>query len=133
MTGALIILAVTVVAGIILRLTHREVTAPVDESARTDSDPSPASSGPQEICCGLHEVCEKGLSSRADLYFDDEELDRFAGRAPESYTPEEIEEFREVLYTLPQPEVALWGNALTRRDISLPLPLRDEWIMLVSS
>ncbi len=37
---------------------------------------------------------------------DDEELDRFAGRAADNYTDEEVEEFSEVLYTMQPEEVA---------------------------
>ena len=126
MTGALIILAVTVLAGIILRLTHR----PDDRKDKAD-DRQETSDTEAEVCCGLHAVCEKGLSPDGKaVYFDDEELDRFAGREPDSYTTDEINEFREVLYTLGATEVYAWGSALTQRDIALPLDLRDEWVML---
>ena len=86
-----------------------------------------------EECCGLHAVCEKGLSpAEGPVYFDDEELDRFAGRQPDSYTESEVEEFREVLYTLLPSDIYPWGASLTRRDIALPSSLRDEWLMLVN-
>lgn len=128
MTGALIILGVTVLTGLILYLTHR----PDGDGDRSPapSDTSGATGG--EVCCGQHVVCEKGLSPAATpVYFDDEELDRFAGRLPDSYTEEEIEEFREVLYTLLPSDIYPWGVALTGRDIALPSSLRDEWLMLV--
>ena len=75
-------------------------------------------------------MCEKGLLKPEELYYDDEELDRFSGREPGAYTPEEIEEFREILYSLAPGEVYSWGVALTQRNVPLPEPLRDEWIML---
>ncbi|WP_303027059.1 phospholipase [Duncaniella muris] len=131
MTGALIILAVTVLTGLILYLTHRP------DSASANEGDSPALSGSHdsdgEECCGLHTVCEKGLSpTEGPVYFDDEELDRFAGRQPDSYTESEVEEFREVLYTLLPSDIYPWGASLTRRDIALPSSLRDEWLMLVN-
>ena len=129
MTGALIILAVTILTGLILYLTHK----PGDEaspSAKVDGESS-GSDGGGEQCCGLHAVCEKGLSpTSSPVYYDDEELDRFAGREPDSYDEDEIEEFREVLYTLIPADVYPWGASLTLRGIAHPYQLRDEWLLL---
>lgn len=128
MTGALIILAVTVLTGLILYLTHR----PDGDGGASPAPPDAPGGTGGEVCCGQHVVCEKGLSpADGPVYFDDEELDRFAGRLPDSYTEEEIEEFREVLYTLLPSDIYPWGVALTGRDIALPSSLRDEWLMLV--
>lgn len=133
MTGALIILAVTIATGLILYLNHR-----ISE-ARQQGDPFPAPEQPatdtaaSEECCGLHAVCEKDLPlTDKPVYFDDEELDRFADRQPDSYTDDEVEEFRQVLYTLLPDDVYPWGVSLTRRNIALPLSLRDEWLMMVA-
>lgn len=127
MTGSLIILAVTLLTGLILYLTR----GGGEETAPAATDPETADATQQdEVCCGRHAVCEKGLLRPDELYYDDEELDRFAGREPDSYTTDEINEFREVLYTLGATEVYAWGSALTQRDIALPLDLRDEWVML---
>ncbi|MDE6038008.1 MAG: hypothetical protein K2G05_07070 [Duncaniella sp.] len=127
MTGSLIILAVTLLTGLILYLTRGRG----EETAPAAPDPETADATQQdEVCCGRHAVCEKGLLRPDELYYDDEELDRFAGREPDSYTTDEINEFREVLYTLGATEVYAWGSALTQRDIALPLDLRDEWVML---
>ncbi len=127
MTGALIILAVTVVTGLVLFLTHKGDSPQPDKPIEPEKPETEASS----LCCGRHAVCEKGLlTDAADLYYDDEELDRFAGRPGPDFTPEETEEFRQVLYTLLPSEVAAWGNALTHRNISIPDDLRDEFIML---
>jgi len=125
MTGALIILGVLILTGIILRLTHRP-----DAPAETPA-PEPAEKPESEECCGLHAVCEKkAVSADGPLYFDDEELDRYKGRAGSSYDDDETEEFRQVLYTLLPEDVFAWGAALGRRGIELPDPLRDEWVML---
>ncbi len=90
--------------------------------------------GEDFVCCGQHAVCEKELLMKAAgepiEYFDDEELDRFRGRAPESYSPEEEDEFREVLYTTLTREVTDWLRSLQLRGIELPEGLRDEALML---
>ncbi|MDE5953543.1 MAG: phospholipase, partial [Duncaniella sp.] len=86
----------------------------------------------EEECCGLHAVCEKGLSADGQpVYYDDEELDRFAGRQPDGYSEDEEEEFREVLYTLLPDDIYPWGVSLTQRNVALPTSLRDEWLMMV--
>ena len=129
MTGAFIILGITVLVGLILYLTRGKA----DTSADGSTDPQasqPQDEESPEVCCGRHAVCEKGLLTAEELYYNDEELDRYTGREPESYTEDEIEEVREVLYTLRPDEVYAWGMALTQRNIPLPLPLRDEWIMI---
>ena len=87
-------------------------------------------------CCGQHAVCERDLlraamQQRPD-YFDDEELDRFAGRPSDGYTPEEEDEFREVLYTTLEEEVADWLRSLQLRGIALPDSLRDEALLIVN-
>ncbi len=86
-------------------------------------------------CCGLHLVCEKdSLSPMSDeiLYYDDEELDRFVGRAPDSYTPDEVEEFRDVLMTLRPDDVAGWARSVTQRRLELPPEVKDELLLLVN-
>ncbi len=90
---------------------------------------------PDAECCGQHEVCEKesllSAVSKSVEYYDDEELDRFRGRAPEDYTEEETEEFRDVLYTMREEEVAGWTRSLQLRGIELPEDVRDEVILIV--
>lgn len=99
------------------------------------SDVSEESGEAAEECCGLHLVCEKdSLSPMSDeiIYYDDEELDRFAGRSQDSYTPEEEDEFREVLMTLRPEDVAGWARSITQRRLELPADVRDELLMLVN-
>ena len=94
-----------------------------------------ASTDEKEECCGEHEVCEKGKIKRAlrtDIeYFDDEELDRFRGTAPDEYDDDAIEEFREVLYTMDPREVDDWLKSLELREVALPDALKDEVFMLL--
>ena len=96
---------------------------------------------PQEVnpvdmeCCGAHEVCEKdsllaALSTQIE-YYNDEELDRFRGREGDEYTPEEADEFRDVLYTMRSDEVAGWVRSLQLRMVNLPDEVKDEVFLIV--
>lgn len=153
------ILAVTVVVGFILYMADRmrrknigrlnpneetivtrkgsdnsENSENSDNSDSSDISDSSDSSDSSE-CCGMHIVCEKDtLSPFSDeiIYYDDEELDRFIGREPSSYTPEEEEEFRDVLMTLLPKDVPGWARSITLRRIELPYELRDELLILVN-
>lgn len=91
--------------------------------------------GAETGCCGQHEVCEKdsllAAVSKEIEYYDDEELDRFRGRASDDYTDEEIDEFDEVFTTLRSEEVAGWVRSLQLRGINLPDALKDAVILVV--
>ena len=86
-------------------------------------------------CCGQHEVCEKesllAAVSRGVEYYDDEELDRYIGTPPEAYTAEQEEEFRNVLYTMRDEEVAGWVRSLQLRGIALPEGVKDEVFLII--
>lgn len=158
MIPALIIAAFVAVVGIILyifelrwRRRHPEASASSESASKkedTAKDGLPAGGGDSEEdasvetspseesqeCCGLHLVCEKDSLSpmSAEIeYYDDEELDRFIGRTPDSYTPEEEEEFREVLMTLRPEDVSGWARSITQRHLELPADVRDALLMLV--
>lgn len=144
MEGALIILAALIVVGFILwlldkRHPHGEEKTeekPLEEPSAQEPVQEEA---PQEdhgpVCCGQHLVCEKDSLSpmTADIeYYDDEELDRFIGRNGTDYTPEETEEFQEILMTLRPEDVAGWARSVTQRHLELPPVVRDELLMLVN-
>lgn len=101
---------------------------------RGKEEPAPVPAEVLEECCGRHAVCERdsllAAMSREIEYFDDEELDRLAGRT--DLTPAEVEEIREVLLTLPPDNVAPWARSLQLRGISLPPDLREELLMIVT-
>lgn len=86
-------------------------------------------------CCGQHAVCEKesllAAVSKQIEYYDDEELDRFKGRSSASYSEEETNEFREILYTMKEDEVARWCRSLQLRGIEFPDGLKDELFLIV--
>ena len=88
-----------------------------------------------EECCGQHEGCEKdsllAAVSKGIEYYDDEELDRFRGRSSDNYTDAEVEEFREVMFTCQDDEVAGWCRSLQLRGIELPDELKDELFLII--
>ena len=86
--------------------------------------------GENGVCCGKHSNCEKGYDT-ASLYFDDEELDRFKGMKPEDYTEADIEEFRQVLYTMREDEVENWAHCIETRGIELPSEIREEILLML--
>ena len=93
---------------------------------------------PKEIsegCCVQHETCEKdsllAAVSKKIEYYEDEDLDRFIGTAADAYSENEVEEFREVLYTLQEVEVAGWIRSLLLRGIELPDALKDEAFLIL--
>lgn len=110
-------------------------TSVLTDSSDASGVAETAGSSDDGACCGMHMVCEKtNLSPLTGevVYYDDEELDRFRGREPESYTEEETEEFRDVLMTLLPQDVAGWSRSIQVRGISLPTDVRDELLMIVS-
>ena len=86
-------------------------------------------------CCGQHEICEKesllAAVSKKIEYYDDEELDRIKGRQANEYSDEEIDEFREIMFTMKEEEVAGWSRSLQLRGIELPDELKDELFLIV--
>lgn len=143
MEGALVILAAMVVIGVLLFITdktyfshHHHADNAGEKQGETAPDKKQDKEGESnEICCGQHLVCEKtslAIVSDEIIYYDDEELDRFIGRNPESYSEEETEEFRDVLLTLLPQDVAGWAKSITLRRIELPLEVKDELLMMVS-
>ena len=86
-------------------------------------------------CCGQHQICEKesllAAVSKQIEYYDDEELDRFKGRHSDGYSEEEIEEFRDILYSMQEVDVAGWSRSLQLRGIELPDELKDELFLIV--
>lgn len=129
MIGALIILAVTVATGLLLYIIHRITTNPGEETPINE---------PQrpESCCGQHAVCEKdsllqGISTKIE-YYDDQELDEYRGTDADGYSEEQIEQFRDVLYTLRRDDIAGWARSIQLRGITLPTPIHDELLMLAA-
>ena len=85
-------------------------------------------------CCGQHETCERdsllAAVSKKIEYYDDEELDCFRGVEADAYDEDAVNEFRDVLYTLQEIEVAGWLRSLQLRAINLPDELKDEAFLI---
>lgn len=120
----IVIISVIVLGCIAALAQKREGRAPTPTADATQQDAE---------CCGQHAVCEKesllAAVSRDIEYYNDEELDRFRGR--EHYSEDEVEEFREVLYTMRSDEVAGWVRSLELRLVPLPDELKDEVFLIV--
>lgn len=129
MTGALWILAVTVVTGALLYLIHRLTAKPGDDTA---TQPAPT----EGQCCGQHAICERDslllAVNKETVYFDDEELDQYRGTAADAYDEQQVEQFRDVLYTLRRDDLAPWARSIRQRGITLPEPIHDELLMLIA-
>ena len=126
------LLVLGVVSAIIGYLRNKKLQGML-ERGEIDSIPEPQEL--TEECCGQHETCEKdsllaAVSTGID-YYNDEELDRFKGLEGDAYSEEEVEEFREVLYTLQETEVAGWIRSLQLRNVNLPDALKDEAFLIV--
>lgn len=131
MTPAYIILGALVLVGTILYLTDKK---PQDNAEQTDTPPASQPDTCSTDCCATNEVCPSELLLKAacndNAYYDDEELDQFKDRNADDYSPDEMELFRDVLYTLKPHELLPWRQALKKRGIVLPTPLHDEFLML---
>lgn len=138
MIVALYILLAMIVVGAVLYIFHRRDIAAGPASEPGEDSPAETSDAGAdgEVCCGMHVTCEKdsllATVSKEIEYYDDEELDRFRGRGSDEYTDDEIEEFRNVLLTLLPGDIAGWGRSIQLRGITLPDPVRQELLLIVS-
>ena len=126
------LIALAVIAAIAGIVRNRKLQKKIDNG---ELDAMPEVQEVDIECCGQHEVCEKesllAAVSKKIEYYDDEELDRFRGHSSDGYSEEEIEEFREVMYTCKEDEVAGWSRSLQLRGIELPDELKDELFLIV--
>ena len=127
---SLIALALVAATAGIIR--NRKLQKKID---RGELDAMPEVQEVNSECCGQHEICERdsllAAVSKQIEYYDDEELDRFIGRAPEAYTGDEIEMFRDVFYTMQETDVAGWVRSLQLRGINLPDDIKDEVFLII--
>lgn len=134
---ALYILLALVGTGLVLWwLDCRGRSRRADAASGEDVPDESADTAPDDGCCGMHITCEKdsllaSVSPEIE-YFDDEELDTYAGRPADGYTDVETEQFRDVLLTLRPDDIAAWGRSVQLRGITLPAVVREELLMIVS-
>jgi len=126
------LLLLGVVAAIAGYFRHKKLRGMLERGEITEM---PEPKAVDSECCGQHQICERdsliAAVSKKIEYYDDEELDRFRGVKEDVYRGEDIDEFREVLYTLREVEVAGWLRSLQLRQINLPLELKDEAFLIV--
>ena len=138
MTLSLILLVAIVLVGAVLYGEHRlYMRRRADGNGDIqNSDDIQGDGDDGQECCGMHITCEKdsllASVSKEIEYYDDEELDRFAGKSPDGYTDDESEEFRDVLITMKPSDIAGWARSLQLRNIALPAAVRDELLMIVA-
>lgn len=121
-TIILISILVFIVAGFFILRKFQKNKAVVEDHHSHDSEDG--------VCCGRHTNCSKGYDN-SNLYFDDEELDRFKGVAQDDYTDSDVEEFRQILYTMKKEEVDTWVHCLQTRGIEIPQEIKDEILLIL--
>lgn len=81
--------------------------------------------------CVHRRMMETYPEDETDLYFEDEELDRYRGRRSCEYTDDEAGEFREVMITMRPDEVGEWCRCLQLRCLEVPDQIKDELTLLL--
>lgn len=126
-----------VVVGIILYLFDwydRKKNGEIPQEEQTAQDSKKATSACTDESCALHSMCpsEKILKSvnKEIVYYDDEELDSFKNKGENDYTNDEVEQWRDVLYTLKKNELLDWEQSVKKRGLVMPHAIHEEFIML---
>ncbi|MDE6217049.1 phospholipase [Bacteroides sp.] len=126
------LIALAFVAAIAGILRNRKLQKQVE---RGELDALPEVQEVDVECCGQHETCERdsllAAVSKGIEYYDDEDLDKYIGVSPDSYLPEEEDEFRDVFYTMQDTDVAGWVRSLQLRGIALPDNIKDEVFLII--
>lgn len=141
MKPALLLLTILVVGGAIVwlidRLFYNKKTGEkVDETMQDEADGT-TRQGCADEACGLRSICPSeqilaGECKQEVTYYEDEELDAFAGRGENDYSPEEEEQWRDVLYTLRADDLLGWGQSIKRRGLVMPAAVREEFLHLAA-
>ena len=142
MKPAILLLTILVVGGAIVwlidRLFYRTAKPEnVDETEENDASDATPAQGCADEACGIRSICpsEQILVSqckREVIYYDDEELDGFAGRDADGYTAEEEEQWRDVLYTLQPGDLLGWGQSIKHRGLVMPASIQAEFLQLAA-
>ena len=144
MKPAIVLLTILVVGGAIVWLIDKLFYKPKagekdDETAEiaANDEVEVAPQGCADEGCGLRSICPSeqilvGECKQEITYYEDEELDAFAGRGEDDYTPEEEEQWRDVLYTLQPADLLGWGQSIKHRGLVMPAAIRQEFMQLAS-
>ena len=124
----------TFVIIVIVSLTLLGIIAAI--SQRHDDDAPVVLTDSCATCNGDNDKCEQECMLEAATheieYYDDEELDSYAGRDADDYTDDEAAQFREILMTLHPSDIKGWNRSLILRHINVPNQIKDELLMLLS-
>ena len=141
MKPAILMLTILVVGGAIVWLIDRlfyqhKGGETVDEIEQDEPVDAPAQ-GCTDESCGLRTICPseqilEGACKREITYYDDEELDAFMGRNENDYTDQEMEQWRDVLYTLQPADLLGWGQSIKHRGLTMPSAIREEFLQLAA-
>ena len=129
-------MAILVVGGAIVWLIDRLFYHKNDDEKVDETEENRPSQGCADESCGIRPICPSeqilmGECKQEVVYYDDEELDAYRGRSGMDYNDAEIEEFRYVLETMREDEVAGWMRSLMLRGVMLPEEMKDEVLMIV--
>ena len=134
MIPAFYIFLAMVVIGVILYIHDRMTRHPGEQQ---DEIVQPTQDACTDDCCGTHDVCpsEMMLKHIDDpvAYYEDEELDTFRGRDATNYSDDELEQWRDVLYTLKHDELLAWERSVKKRGIAMPEVIKQELISLYNT
>ena len=128
MKPTIILLTILVAGGAIVWLIdrlfyHKDRAENVDETEQ-NGDTGTSRQGCADEGCGLRSICPSeqllaGECKQEITYYEDEELDAFAGRNENEYTPEEEEQLG-------------WGQSIKHRGLVMPAAIRQEFLQLAA-
>ncbi len=138
-----ILLVVLALIGLVAWLLDRRVSRR-DDTPATDVEQKPCDT-PEPGCtdedCAVRDACPalelltaqvSEAGGVAPLYFEDEELDAYRGRAADGYSDDELEQWRDVLYTLRPGDLLPWQHSIESRGIVMPTVIRQELVDLLA-
>lgn len=142
MKAVILLLSILIGGGAVVWLIDRlffnkkSAEKPDEIGKNTDEDITSAQ-GCADESCGIRSICPSeqilaGECKPKPTYYDDEELDGFAGRGENDYTPQEEEQWRDVLYTLLPSDLLGWGQSIKHRGLVMPAAIRDEFLQLAA-
>lgn len=135
MIPAFYIFVAMVVIGVILYV-HDRLTNKPDEAAPEEVEGG-ESEECSDDCCATNEVCPSEMllkhMNEPVVYYEDEELDAFKGREADSYSDDELEQWRDVLYTLKHDDLLGWERSIKKRGIAIPDVIKEELMGLYNS
>lgn len=123
-----ILIVSIIVLGVVVAVASKLMSRGGDTPVVTAEGDCASCSGDNSRC--VHDCMMEAAVSDV-FYYDDEELDAYAGRPEDRYTEAEVDRFREVLLTMRPEEVAGWSVSLSRRGITPPQEIRDEMLMIM--